>query len=178
MGYRKRSSEPTKPLPPLDGAALDRLALAYVARYATTRKKLSDYLRRKLAERGGEEDLHARIGPIVQRMQELGYINDAAFARIKADGLARRGYGPGRVRTAFGQNGIAADDAAEALEDAESMAFDTALAFARERRFGPFSEQAPDPARQRKELAAMCRAGHSFSLAIQILRLDGDFIQD
>ena len=37
---------------PLDAAALDRLALRYVERFATTRGKLADYLRRKMRERG------------------------------------------------------------------------------------------------------------------------------
>jgi regulatory protein len=178
MGYPKRSSSPDRPLPPLDGAALDRLALTYVARYATTRKKLADYLRRKLQERGGEEEVYAKISLIVERMEALGYINDATFARVKADGLARRGYGPGRVRAVFGQIGIIGEDAAEALEDADAKAFDTALAFARKRRFGPFSTQAATPQAQKRELAAMCRAGHSFSVSLRILRLDGDFIQD
>ena len=39
-------------LPPLDAAALERLALRYVERFATTRGKLTDYLRRKIREIG------------------------------------------------------------------------------------------------------------------------------
>ena len=38
--------------PPLDEAGLNELALAYVARYATSRAKLLAYLARKLRERG------------------------------------------------------------------------------------------------------------------------------
>ena len=37
---------------PLDAAALDRIALRYVERFATTRARLADYLRRKIRERG------------------------------------------------------------------------------------------------------------------------------
>ncbi|HYZ48955.1 MAG TPA: RecX family transcriptional regulator, partial [Sphingomonas sp.] len=37
---------------PLDAPALERFALRYVERYATTRARLADYLSRKLRERG------------------------------------------------------------------------------------------------------------------------------
>ena len=37
---------------PLDAAALERLALRYVERFATTRGKLTAYLTRKIRERG------------------------------------------------------------------------------------------------------------------------------
>src|SRR4051812_28574362 len=37
---------------PLDERSLDERAIAYVGRYATTRARLADYLKRKVAERG------------------------------------------------------------------------------------------------------------------------------
>jgi len=40
--------------PPLDAEGLERLGLFYAGRYATTRAKLADYLRRKLRERENE----------------------------------------------------------------------------------------------------------------------------
>ncbi|HEX8388842.1 MAG TPA: RecX family transcriptional regulator, partial [Sphingomonas sp.] len=41
-----------EPAPPLDRDAMERLALRYVERYATTRGRLADFLRRKIRERG------------------------------------------------------------------------------------------------------------------------------
>ena len=43
-----------RPRPPVGAAKLDELALSYVGRFATSRGKLVDYLRRKLRERGWE----------------------------------------------------------------------------------------------------------------------------
>ena len=48
------SRDPRRPLPPLDQPALERAALRYVERYATTRAKLVAYLTRKLRERGAD----------------------------------------------------------------------------------------------------------------------------
>ena len=47
---RRRPSRERKPPRPLDAARLNEMALAYVARFATSAGKLSDYLRRKLRE--------------------------------------------------------------------------------------------------------------------------------
>ncbi|HVJ00769.1 MAG TPA: RecX family transcriptional regulator, partial [Sphingomonas sp.] len=41
-----------RPLSPLDRADLERLALRYVERFATTRARLAAYLDRKIRERG------------------------------------------------------------------------------------------------------------------------------
>src|SRR5690606_37160311 len=83
---------------PLDGTRLEELALAYVARFATSAAKLERYLIRKLRERGWEGESPPDVAAIVSRHTELGYIDDDAYARSKAGGLLRRGYGPRRVR--------------------------------------------------------------------------------
>lgn len=98
---------------PLDATRLEELALAYVARFATSAGKLSDYLRRKLRERGwdgegaGEGDHAGVVAGIVGRFVALGYVDDATFARGKAQGLLRRGYGARRIDQALGAAGIA-----------------------------------------------------------------------
>lgn len=46
-----------RPLTPLDPARLERLALRYVERFATTRVKLTRYLERKVRERGWDNEI-------------------------------------------------------------------------------------------------------------------------
>lgn len=158
-----------KPPRPLDAARLDEMALAYVARFATSAGKLSDYLRRKLRERGwegeGEADLHA----IVSRFVELGYVDDAGFARGKAQSLLRRGYGARRIEQALGAAGIAEPLREEARgSDAERRR--AALVMARKRRFGPFGGGSGlDPALREKQVAAMLRAGHPLAYAREVV---------
>lgn len=154
---------------PLDGGTLQELALRYVSRFATTRAKLRDYLRRKLRERGwsgsGEPDLAA----LIERIAELGYVDDAAFARAKAGALGARGYGARRVKQALSQAGVSEADGEEARAVAADGAVDAALRFARRRRLGPFATVQTDPSAREKALAAMIRAGHGFALARAIV---------
>lgn len=149
---------------PLDSASLNELALAYVARFATSAGKLSTYLARKLRERGWQGDDSADVAAIVGRFVALGYVDDAGFARAKGGSLLRRGYGERRVSQALDAAGIAAEDRGEAIGTARERR-QSALVLARKRRFGPFSRVVPDPAARERQVAAMLRAGHPLATA-------------
>ncbi|MBX9884530.1 MAG: RecX family transcriptional regulator [Novosphingobium sp.] len=154
-GKRQKS-----PPPPLDRAALDALALTYVARFATSSGRLADYLRRKLGERGWAEDTPPDLPALVARMAERRYFDDAAYAAAKGDGLRRRGYGARRIETALSHDGIA-KPLRLAARGSETERRHAVLAFARRKRFWPYSgERCLDPAMRRKQLAAYLRAGH------------------
>jgi len=157
-------------VPPLDAAGLDRLAVAYVGRYATTRARLERYLLRKLGERGWAGEGAAPVAAVVARCAALGYVDDAAFAEQRGASLARRGYGAARVRAALRASGIADEDALPAARAAEEGALETALAFARRRRIGPFAEHERAPDQRRRDLAALMRAGHPPDVARRIVR--------
>ena len=154
-----------KPRPPLDGEALERLALFYTGRYATTRARLRAYLTRKIRERGWNGPGEAPVAGLAERLAGLGYIDDRAFAASRAASLARRGYGELRVRDALAAAGIAEADSAEAREQARGHAWEAALRFAERRRLGPFAPAESDRTGREKALAAMLRAGHPIEIA-------------
>jgi regulatory protein len=161
------TSRDRRPPPPLDAAALDRLALRYVERFATTRARLVSYLVRKIRERGWEGDA-ADPAALADKLVALGYIDDRAFGEARASAMARRGLGKRRVEGVFHQVGIGGEDA-EALAPAiEARTLDAALTFARKRRIGPFSSVAADRPQREKQIAAMIRGGHDFTLARRI----------
>lgn len=152
-----------KPLP-LSDTKLEELALSYVARFATTRAKLEGYLLRKLRERGWDGEGMPDAAALARRFAEAGYVDDAAFARMKTDSLLRRGYGERRVGEALRAAGVeeavredVAPDAVEALRAAHGLA--------RRRRFGPWAEVPPDRPLREKQIAAMLRAGHTLDNA-------------
>lgn len=153
-----------RPPRPLDPARLEELALAYVARFATSAAKLEAYLARKLRERGWDGEQPADPGAIAARFAELGYIDDEAFARARAGGLLRRGYGARRVEQALRGAGIEEDVRMNA-QPGERAQREAALTLARKRRFGPFGSEPPDRERREKQVAAMIRAGHGFDEA-------------
>ncbi len=153
-----------RPLRPLDARLLNDLALAYVARFATSAAKLEQYLRRKLREREWEGEAEPDPAALAARFVENGYIDDEAFARAKSDSLLRRGYGGRRVAQALGQAGIA-EDIREDLRPGEAAARAAGLRLAERRGFGPFGREQPDREKREKQLAAMLRAGHSLDIA-------------
>jgi regulatory protein len=155
------------PPPPLDQPALERLALRYVERFATSEAKLADYLGRKLRERGAEGAVDPR--ETAARMVALGYVDDRAYAEARARGLARRGLGERRVTQALREAGIDGEEIGRAT--AETSPVEAALAYARRRRIGPFARELPDPRTREKQIAALVRAGHHFSLARKIAAL-------
>ncbi len=157
------------PPPPLKPADLERLALRYVERYATTRAKLADYLARKLRERGWAGEGAADPRALAERMAELGYVDDRLYAQAKAGAMARRGLGGRRVRQALRFAGVEDADAEAIAPDTIGDGVASALAFARRRRFGPYAVAPADRPLREKQLAAMVRAGHAPGLARTIL---------
>jgi regulatory protein len=155
--------------PPLDRGGLERLALHYVGRYATTRAKLRTYLARKVKERGWSGDESPPVDSLVERFAELGYVDDQAFASARSAALQRRGYGARRIEQALKAAGIGEEDAAPAKAAVEDGAWQAALRFAQRKRLGPYADEVPDrPARQRA-FAAMLRAGHGMDHARRVL---------
>jgi len=167
-----------RPLTPLDGPALERLALRYVERFATTRAKLAAYLVRKIRERGWADDRPADPEGVAERMAALGYVDDRLFAESKARAMGRRGLGARRVDEALRHAGVGSENAAPAAEAARDGEAATALAFARRKRIGPFALVEADRPLREKQLAAMLRAGHPLDLARRITRMaPGDDIE-
>lgn len=159
--------------PPLDEGALRDLALSYAARFATTGARLEGYLARKLKERGvaeGGEGRAARIdiAALVARLVELGYVDDDAYARMRARDLGARGYGGRRVEQVLWAAGV--DEGLRAVHaPGEAASRRAAALMAQKRRIGPWAtpaDEGRDPLARRKAhekaVAAMLRAGHQY----------------
>jgi regulatory protein len=157
-----------------------KVALQYAARFATTGARLEGYLNRKIRERGLAEDADGRvIAPdvpaLVARLVELGYVDDDAYARMRARDLGQRGYGKRRVDEALRGAGVS-----EALRQAhapgEAAARRAAALMAQKKRLGLWAREAgatADPLAARKAhekaVAAMLRAGHQYDHARFVL---------
>jgi regulatory protein len=160
--WRRRRAEAKEGPPPLDAARLERLALRYVERYATTTARLRTYLARKLRERGWDGQEPPDLDALTERMAALGYVDDQAYAVMKSDALTRRGFGRRRVAAALHRAGIGKD---AIPQQSEEEAWEAALRFARRRKLGPFAVVWAKGPEREKALAALLRAGHSIDLA-------------
>ncbi len=160
--------KPRKQPKPLNKTRLYDLATRYVARFATSSSKLEAYLQRKLRERGWEDEAEPDIAAIVERFVDLGYIDDAHYAQVKADSLLRRGYGNRRISETLRHAGI--DEATtESVKANYGAAKEAALTFVRRKRFGPFGAQPPDMAARKRQIHSIARAGHGFQIAIALV---------
>lgn len=164
---RGANRQKTAPMP-LDVASLEALALAYAARYATSRARLTAYLSRKIRERGwagqDEQPSEAPVEAIADRMVALHYVDDAAYAAMTSNAMQRRGLGSRRIAQKLMQDGIAEEPRAAARPDPAAR-WAAAERLARRKRIGPFGEGRTDRALREKQIAAFLRAGHAMTEA-------------
>ncbi len=173
-GQDRRGASPggKRAKPPLTETKLRDLALHYAARFASTASRLEAYLLRKIRERGLAEDADGRtvdvdIPALVARLVELGYVDDDAYARMRARDLGQRGYGARRVDETLRHAGVG-ESLRRVHAPGEAAGRRAAALLAAKRRLGPFAAQPdePDPLDRRKAhekaVAAMLRAGHQY----------------
>lgn len=163
--WRVTETKPRRPRPALDREGLERLAVHYVGRYATSRAKLVQYLGRKLRERGWAGEDAPDLAALAQRLADAGFIDDGAYAEGRARSLGGRGYGARRLTQTLHAAGIEEEDARPARRIAEEGRWAAALRCAQKRRIGPYAAVAADRSMRERWIAAMLRAGHGFAAA-------------
>lgn len=179
---------PTLSGPP-DEAALYEAAVTHLARYATSRAGLLRVLDRRVerwaravSDNHDDQEAVAQAAAsakqaaraAVARLAALGAIDDAAFARSRANSLSRAGRSRRAVAAHLAARGITSDTASLALPDDPDREFAAAVAQCRRRRLGPFRTAEPSPELRRRELAALARAGFDQDAASRALRLPHD----
>ncbi len=109
---------------------------------------------------------------VVDRLAAAGAVDDAAFAQGRARSLARAGRSRRAIAAHLAARGIDASLAGTVLPDDPRHELAAALTLARRRRIGPFrADEAADPVRHRRELAALARGGFSEMIARQALEM-------
>jgi regulatory protein len=156
-------------------ALLERWALAYLGRFASSAENLRRVLLRRARRRspsGSETAKQAAplIDALVERYRRSGLLDDAAYAAQRVEALNRRGESLTKIRARLAAKGVERSVASGALsalrEETGDPDLGAACAFARRRRLGPYRRGAADPAR---DLAAFARAGFSRQVARQVL---------
>jgi regulatory protein len=150
---------------PIEPAMLEKWALGYLERFASSAENLRRVLRRRVRRRMRDDDAAMRaadglIDALVIRYRDTGLIDDAAYAAGRARARLARGQSLRKITAGLMAKGVGAEDRAAALQTLRETAPEpdlaAACAFARRRRLGPFRRTPGDRAR---ELAAFARAG-------------------
>ena len=151
---------------------LERWALGYLGRYASSAENLRRVLMRRARRHSPEAAQQAAvlIEAVVSRYRTAGLLDDAAYAAGRVASLHRRGDSLKAIRARLTAKGVPAAIAADAVSGLRDTAPDpdlaAACAFARRRRLGPFRRAAAD---RQRELAAFARAGFSRRVAEAVL---------
>ncbi len=184
---RKRQAERKGPKPPRKATPeyLERAALYYLERYASSAENLRRILLRKVErsarahdtgrEEEGREEGAKAVDSLVERMIRAGLLNDRAYAEARVVTLHRAGQGVQAIRARLLAKGVDDDTIAAALErlheEAAEPELAAALRYARRRRLGPYRMHGRADNRQR-DLAALARKGFSLDLARRVVDVE------
>lgn len=160
---------------------LERAALFYLERYASSAENLRRVLRRKVersarAHGTDREAGFAAVDALVARFARSGLVDDRRYAEGKAASLHRRGGSARAIRAALTAKGVPADEIDVAITALQDAAADpelaAACAFARRRRLGPWRRPEDRAAMWTKDLAALGRGGFNFDTARRVLQAE------
>lgn len=163
----------------IDAAQIERWALAYLGRFASSAENLRRVLLRRVGRRLQHDDRDAAaqaaatIDALVGRYRASGLVDDAAYAAGRARSRLRRGQSLSTIRSGLAAKGVAAEDVAAAIDALRETGGDpdiaAAIAFARRRRLGPYRRAPLDDEGRLRELGALARAGFSRAVAETVL---------
>ena len=158
--------------------SLDRSALFYLERFATS----ADNLRRVLIRRvessarfhGTDRDEGAAmIDNLVSRYLASGLLDDRVYAEGRVRTMRQRGSSARLIHLKLRQKGVADEVIAEALAslagDGTEPEVAAAKAFASRRRLGPFRLPGDREEKREKDLAALARVGFSYAVARRVI---------
>ncbi len=157
---------------------LERAALHHLQRYSTTRAGLQRVLLRRVdrsARAHGTDPAEGRalVESLLDRFERAGLLDDRRFAHARADSLLRKGTSLRGIAAKLGARGVPAALVRESVTELKERGPDTeleaAFALARRRRLGPYRPEDKRKERRDKDLAALARAGFSFSIARKVI---------
>jgi regulatory protein len=163
---------------PLTSESLDKAALRYLERYASSAANLRRVLIRRVerAARAGscERAEGARlVDEVVERYRARGLLDDRIYADGRVRTLHRQGRSRTRIAAMLAAKGVAREEIDRALAAFEAATPEAdlvaALAFARRRRLGPYRAAGQRSQFRQRDLAALARAGFSLEIARRIV---------
>jgi regulatory protein len=179
-GQRGRAVAGRKRPRKVSARSLENSALFYLQRYAVTvsqlRRVLVRRVDRSLRLHGGERaEALGWVETLVERLVRSGLVDDPAYAALKAQSLRASGRSARVIAQKLRSKGVAADIVEEKLAEAVAGVSEEEAAriWARKKRLGPFRRDAHErQERRQRDLAALARAGFSFSTARKVI--DGE----
>ena len=163
---------------PVTAARLEKAALAHIDRYATSAANLRQVLLRRVERSVRLHDTDRAeatgwVDAIIAKLLERQLLDDAAYARARANSLHHSGASRRKIAAMLQRKGVARSDIAAALAALEAEYDDSELVaaynYARRRRLGPYRAPEARDGRRERDLAALARAGFGFDIARRVV---------
>jgi len=154
---------------------LEKYALNYLKRYASSKKNLKIILNRKIKKFGSKklEDIEQYkndINDIIDNLERKNILNDEIFANSKIYNYANLGKSKKAMEYNLIKKGIDKKEIQKVINNMENdipdLELRSAEIFARKRKLGKYSLVKKE---KEKELSKMSRAGFSYSIALKAL---------
>ena len=169
-----------RPTPPLSVKWLTLEAVRHLERWPSSERRIRELLwkrvKRAQSFHGGTAGEAApMVNEAMDALIESGMVDDGRFAQLWVSSLRRRGTSSRMIQQKLRTKGVSLEHIQAAMadyedDDGEDPEKASARAYARRRRLGVY-RQPPDDSyeRRQKDLAAMARAGFSYSVASDVL---------
>lgn len=160
-------------------------SLRYLGRYASSKAQLERVLKNKIAKRPDldPQGAYAAFPALITKLENLGYLDDEAYARGMSVSLIRSGKSDARIRQKLQEKGLTADLIQSGLEharerlgldNAREQALTGALICLRKRGQGPYLRADREAKEPDRVLGMLARAGYSYDIAKAALNLSRD----
>jgi regulatory protein len=168
---------PRKAPRPITPEYLDKAALFYLERYASSAENLARVLMRRVEKAaragiGDREEGRRLVDALVERYRARGLLDDRTYAEGRAKSLLRQGRPRAAIARRLAAKGVESEAIDQALgsltDESPDPDLSAAIAFARRRRLGPWRLKDRAESRER-DLAALGRAGFSYDLARKVV---------
>ncbi len=160
---------------------LERAALHYLERYASSAENLRQVLMRRVQRSAMLHGTDATAGVavvdrLIARYLSAGLLDDGTYARMRVASLHRQGKSTRAIRQTLSIKGVEEDIVGAALDDLrEEIGAEPDLAaavnYARRRRIGPWRRAGRDEYRDR-DLAALGRQGFGYDIARKVVEAE------
>lgn len=177
MGSNTTKAEPRKRRPrKITAERLRTIGNSYLDRYEASTASYRAMLERRVwkAAKAHDQDPKEFVPLVeeeVRRAQNAGYLDDARYAKNQVHSQRTRGASARMISAKLAAKGIGRDviEAVMGNDDVDDRS--AAIRLAQRRRLGPYRPRERAERRER-DIAALCRAGFSFSIAQAVI--DGE----
>ena len=176
----EKKEKKRRPTPPLSTSWLQAEAVRYLQRWPASEERVRRVLWKRVKRAqsfhgGTNAEAAPMVEAVIESLKKNKFVDDGRYARLWVDSLRRRGTSRRMIFKKLREKGVAQEDIAAAIEHHEpeeggDPEYESAVAYAKRRRLGPYRVPLDDSwERKRKDLASMARAGFSYGIAQSVL---------